>query len=129
MKSVAIVTMSDSNFFELLMELINSITSFKESQNIAICVLDYYKYEDPKAIMGYIDFPEGLEDQYQAFTEADMSLLKSKGYNESFMSLEKGVKSYLDWLSKNTRMIKRIKATTFDKLAIFGKSSIHSEGG
>ena len=40
MKSVAIVTMSDSNFFELLMELINSITSFKESQNIAICVLD-----------------------------------------------------------------------------------------
>ena len=43
-----------------------------------------------------------LEDQYQAFTEADMSLLKSKGYNESFMSLEKGVKSYLDWLSKNT---------------------------
>ena len=70
--------------------------------DIAICVLDYYKYEDPKAIMGYIDFPEGLEDQYQAFTEADMSLLKSKGYNESFMSLEKGVKSYLDWLSKNT---------------------------
>ena len=52
--------------------------------------------------MSYIDFPEGLEDQYQAFTEADMSLLKSKGYNESFTSLEKGVKLYLDWISKNT---------------------------
>ena len=69
--------------------------------DIAVCVLDYYKNEDPNAVMSYIDFPEGLEDQYQAFTEADMSLLKSKGYNESFTSLEKGVKSYLDWLSKN----------------------------
>ena len=70
--------------------------------DIAVCVLDYYKNEDPNAVMSYIDFPEGLEDQYQAFTEADMSLLKSKGYNESFISLEKGVKLYLDWLSKNT---------------------------
>ena len=70
--------------------------------DIAVCVLDYYKNEDPNAVMSYIDFPEGLEDQYQAFTEADMSLLKSKGYNESFTSLEKGVKLYLDWLSKNT---------------------------
>ena len=69
--------------------------------DIAVCVLDYYKNEDPNAVMSYIDFPEGLEDQYQAFTEADMSLLKSKGYNESFISLEKGVKLYLDWLSKN----------------------------
>ncbi len=69
--------------------------------DIAVCVLDYYKNEDPNAVMSYIDFPEGLEDQYQAFTEADMSLLKSKGYNESFTSLEKGVKLYLDWLSKN----------------------------
>jgi len=69
--------------------------------DIAICVLDYYKNEDPNAVMSYIDFPEGLEDQYQAFTEADMGLLKSKGYNESFTSLEKGVKLYLDWLSKN----------------------------
>ena len=40
MKSIAIVTMSDSNFFELLTELINSITDFKESNNMAICVLD-----------------------------------------------------------------------------------------
>ena len=52
--------------------------------------------------MAYVDFPEGLESQYQAFTEADMSLLKTKGYSEKFTSLEEGVKSYLDWLSDNT---------------------------
>tara|TARA_Y100000748_G_scaffold254489_1_gene220465 strand:+ start:25 stop:993 length:969 start_codon:yes stop_codon:yes gene_type:complete len=70
--------------------------------DVASCVIDYYASEDPNAIMAYVDFPEGLESQYQAFTEADMSLLKTKGYSEKFTSLEEGVKSYLDWLSDNT---------------------------
>ena len=70
--------------------------------DVASCVIDYYASEDPNAIIAYVDFPEGLESQYQAFTEADMSLLKTKGYSEKFTSLEEGVKSYLDWLSDNT---------------------------
>ena len=41
MKSKAIVTMADANYFELLLELINSIDSFHEkSRDISICVLD-----------------------------------------------------------------------------------------
>jgi len=40
MKSKAIVTLADSNYFELLLELIASIKNFKESENVAICVLD-----------------------------------------------------------------------------------------
>ena len=40
MKKNAIVTLADSNYFELLNELINSIKQFKESENTAICVLD-----------------------------------------------------------------------------------------
>ena len=40
MKTNTIVTLADSNYFELLMELIDSIKSFKESKEIAICVLD-----------------------------------------------------------------------------------------
>ena len=70
--------------------------------DVASCVINYYASEDPNAIIAYVDFPEGLESQYQAFTEADMSLLKTKGYSEKFTSLEEGVKSYLDWLSDNT---------------------------
>ena len=70
--------------------------------DVASCVIDYYASEDPNATTAYVDFPEGLESQYQAFTEADMSLLKTKGYSEKFTSLEEGVKSYLDWLSDNT---------------------------
>jgi len=40
MKSVAIVTMSDSKYFELLLELVDSINSFEESKKISICVLN-----------------------------------------------------------------------------------------
>ena len=40
MSSKAIVTLSDSNYFELLIELIDSIKNNKESKDISICVLD-----------------------------------------------------------------------------------------
>ena len=40
MKKNVIVSLADSNYFPLLDELIDSIQRFKESENIAICVLD-----------------------------------------------------------------------------------------
>ena len=40
MKSEAIVTLADSNYFNLLLELIDSIKRFEKSKNISICVLD-----------------------------------------------------------------------------------------
>ena len=40
MKSQAIVTLADSNYFDLLLELITSIRQFEQSKNISICVLD-----------------------------------------------------------------------------------------
>jgi len=40
MKSKAIVTLADSNYFELLLELIASIKKHNDSKNISICVLD-----------------------------------------------------------------------------------------
>ena len=46
MKSNAIVTLADANYFELLEELINSIKIQKESKDISICVLDAGLTED-----------------------------------------------------------------------------------
>ena len=40
MNTKAIVTLADSNYFELLEELINSIKAHDESKDISICVLD-----------------------------------------------------------------------------------------
>ncbi len=40
MNSKAIVTLADSNYFELLLELIASIKKYKQSDDVSICVLD-----------------------------------------------------------------------------------------
>ena len=51
MKNNAIVSLADSNYFELLNELVNSIKSFKESSNIAICILDAGLTDDQKNVL------------------------------------------------------------------------------
>ena len=40
MKKNVIVSLADANYFPLLDELIDSIKRFKESENVAICILD-----------------------------------------------------------------------------------------
>ena len=48
MKKNVIVSLADSNYFELLNELIDSIKRFDESKNVAICILDAGLTEDQK---------------------------------------------------------------------------------
>ena len=40
MKKNVIISLADSNYFELLNELVDSIKSFQESENTAICIMD-----------------------------------------------------------------------------------------
>lgn len=47
----------------------------------------------------YVPFPDKLRSCYQSFTEADITKLRSIGYQEQFHSLAKGTKKYLDWLN------------------------------
>ena len=51
MKKNVIVSLADSNYFCLLEELINSIKRFKESSNIAICILDAGLSNEQKEIL------------------------------------------------------------------------------
>tara|TARA_B100001123_G_C15201841_1_gene983714 strand:+ start:496 stop:1410 length:915 start_codon:yes stop_codon:yes gene_type:complete len=51
MKSRAIVTLADSNYFELLLELIDSIKKHKESESVSICVLDVSLSEEQIEIL------------------------------------------------------------------------------
>jgi ADP-L-glycero-D-manno-heptose 6-epimerase len=44
----------------------------------------------------YIDMPDNLINQYQDFTEADMSKLISAGYSGTFRNLDEGVKDYFN---------------------------------
>ncbi len=43
----------------------------------------------------YFDMPKAVRDQYQYFTEAEMSRLRSAGYERPFTPLEQGVGSYV----------------------------------
>jgi len=51
MKNNVIVSLADANYFPLLDELINSIKKFKQSENIAICILDAGLTKDQKNIL------------------------------------------------------------------------------
>jgi ADP-L-glycero-D-manno-heptose 6-epimerase len=49
----------------------------------------------------YVDTPIDIRDKYQYFTEANMNKLKLAGYDQSFYTLEEGVKDYvLNYLKK-----------------------------
>ena len=51
MKKNVIISLADSNYFELLNELVDSIKRFKQSENTAICILDGGLTEDQKKIL------------------------------------------------------------------------------
>lgn len=52
-----------------------------------------------KGKIQYVPFPESLKGRYQSFTEADHAKLKAIGYDLPFLTVEEGVKKYLDWLN------------------------------
>ena len=45
--------------------------------------------------IGFIDTPEDIRDTYQYFTEADMSKLRSIGYDRAFHTLEAAIDDYI----------------------------------
>lgn len=46
----------------------------------------------------YIPFPAALKGRYQSFTEADIGALRNCGYSGDFITVEDGVRAYLDAL-------------------------------
>ena len=50
--------------------------------------------------MKYVPFPEHLVGRYQSFTEADTTKLRETGYDKAFLTVEQGVKHYLNWLHR-----------------------------
>jgi ADP-L-glycero-D-manno-heptose 6-epimerase len=44
----------------------------------------------------YVDMPENLKGKYQYFTEANMDKIRATGFDHKFMSIEDGVKDYVE---------------------------------
>ncbi len=53
-----------------------------------------------KGEIEYIEFPEHLKGSYQSYTEADINSLRQMGFKDDFLSVEDGVKQYLDVLNQ-----------------------------
>ncbi len=51
-----------------------------------------------QGLIEYIAFPEALKGKYQAYTQADLTQLRSAGYDQPFRSVEHGTASYVRWL-------------------------------
>ena len=51
MNSNAIITLADSNYFELLIELINSLNAHDKNKSVSICVLDAGLTEEQNKII------------------------------------------------------------------------------
>ncbi|MFZ0219167.1 MAG: ADP-glyceromanno-heptose 6-epimerase [Candidatus Aquirickettsiella sp.] len=76
----------------------NTGTGKCESFNaLAQAVIDFYGHGEIR----YIPFPEHLQGCYQSFTQADLSKLRSIGYQGIFRSVANGVKDYLSLIHKN----------------------------
>jgi len=74
MKKNVIVSLADSNYFELLNELIDSIIRFEKSKEVAICILDAGLTEEQKSILS-----KKVEEIKSAEWDIDVSSFKVLG--------------------------------------------------
>ena len=51
-------------------------------------------------LIEYITFPDNLKGKYQSYTQADISQLRSAGYEQEFLTVQQGVDRYLQWLDR-----------------------------
>ena len=74
MKKNVIVSLADSNYFELLNELVDSIKSFEQSKDTAICILDAGLSEQQKKILS-----KKVDEIKSAEWDIDVPAFKVKG--------------------------------------------------
>ena len=74
MNKNVIVSLADSNYFELLNELIDSIKSFEKSKDIAICILDAGLTAEQKKILS-----KKVDEIKSAEWDIEVSAIKVKG--------------------------------------------------
>jgi ADP-L-glycero-D-manno-heptose 6-epimerase len=64
--------------------------------NVATAVLKWHQ----RGELEYIPFPEKLKGHYQSYTQADLTLLRTAGYEGQFKTVAQGTAEYLDYLNK-----------------------------
>jgi len=100
MKENTIVSLADSNYFELLNELVDSIKRFPESKDIAICILDVGLSDEQKKILStkVEDIKKANWDiEVSGYKVGDKEWLKSQVSRAFLPNYFPGYKKYL-WI-------------------------------
>jgi|TARA_B100002003_G_scaffold249788_1_gene287091 hypothetical protein len=126
MKKNVIVSLADSNYFELLNELIDSIKRFDESKNVAICILDAGLTEDQKLKLSQkVDDIKHAEWNIKvpAFKVMKKEWLKSQVSRAFLPKYFPGYEKYLwidadAWVNKWEALDLYFKGSNANKLAI-----------
>jgi ADP-L-glycero-D-manno-heptose 6-epimerase len=50
-------------------------------------------------LVRYVPFPDALKGKYQSFTQADTTRLRASGCAHEFMTVQQGVRQYVNWLA------------------------------
>ena len=126
MKENVIVSLADSNYFELLNELIDSIKRFDESKNLANCILDAGLTEDQKLKLSQkVDDIKSAEWDIKvpAFKVMGKEWLKSQVSRAFLPKYFPGYEKYLwidadAWVNKWEALDLYFKGSNANKLAI-----------
>ena len=126
MKENVIVSLADSNYFELLNELIDSIKRFDESKNVAICILDAGLTENQKLKLSQkVDDIKSAEWDIKvpAFKVKGKEWLKSQVSRAFLPKYFPGYEKYLwidadAWVNKWEALDLYFKGSNANKLAI-----------
>jgi len=72
-----------------------AVNACRKAKGEAALTLEQLKQQ---GIVEYVAFPEALKGKYQSFTQADISALRSAGYDTPLYTVEQGVERYVDYL-------------------------------
>lgn len=77
-------------FNDVALTVVNSLTGSNMTLDEAVA----------QGYIEYIPFPEALKGKYQAYTQADLSNLRSAGFDTEMQTVQQGTAKYMDYLSK-----------------------------
>jgi ADP-L-glycero-D-manno-heptose 6-epimerase len=83
-------------FNDVARSVINSLRAHKGEKEFSL-----HELVD-EHLIEYMAFPDALRGKYQSFTQADLTQLRAAGYTADFLTVEQGVRKYINWLSDNS---------------------------
>jgi ADP-L-glycero-D-manno-heptose 6-epimerase len=83
------------SFNEVALAVINSLREANGQGPLQL------KQAVAQSTIDYVEFPLDLRDRYQAYTQADLTRLRTTGFAEPMMTVEQGVAAYVRWLLRH----------------------------